>query len=207
MAQRGKGRDTRVGHFCRIKSHGLEKCSLQQVPKWIWTEQGCWRKGVALVVSHIHEGAWLGVASPEALVICAVPVSEAPGTRGRGSHPMLCVTLRDALDARGNPSLTYSRDADRTATEGGKGWDVGSCPSGFCVDYQGQRWHPAFLLKSHQQPHFLLFADTTVIFTASCCSYTKRGLWVQVQRKKIATAGVDELLGERRCYFSCKCCY
>lgn len=80
--------------------------------------------------------------------------------------------------------IAVNADSERTTIEGSKILDVGSCPFGFCADYQGQRWHPAFLLRTHQQLHFLLFADATVIFTASCCSYTKRGLWVQVQRKK-----------------------
>lgn len=154
---------------------------------------------------------WLGSGISKDFGDLCRPCEWNTGQKGqRFSYAGLPVTLRGwkhCPPAEIPAWLTAaSADSQRTATEGRKILDVGSCPFGFCVDYQGQCWHPAFLLRAHQQLHFLLFADTTVIFTATGCSYTKRGLWVQVQKKKIAAAGVGELFEEGRCYFSCKCC-
>lgn len=113
-AQRGKGREARIGHFCRIRTSGLEKRSLHQHPKWIWTEQGCWRKGVALVVSHTHDGACLCLTQERHLHsgdLCRPRAKH----RGEGAEVILlwvaCDTVEtDALHACRNSSLTYSRE-------------------------------------------------------------------------------------------------
>lgn len=99
-----------------------------------------------------------GVVSPETLVICVIPVSALLGRRGRGCLTLGCVCWCGEGCAahwqKFQPDTAMNTDSLRTASEGGKLLDVGSCPFGFSTDYQRQHWCSAFLLRTHQAATF-----------------------------------------------------
>lgn len=144
VTQRGKGWELSVGNLCRVKSRGLGKCWLLQSAEWIWAKMQKKRCFVGCV-THLWRFLLVydfGGASPDMLVVCAVPGSEAEGKRQRLSGSRLCVTLwrwmRCTPAGIPAPLTAVRADSQRTATEGGKILDVGSCPFGFCAEYWGQ---------------------------------------------------------------------
>lgn len=144
VTQRGKGWELSVGNLCRVKSRGLGKCWLLQSAEWIWAKMQKKRRFVGCV-THLWRFLIVydfGGASPDTLVVCAVPGSEAEGKRQRLSGSRLCVTLwrwmRCTPAGIPAPLTAVRADSQRTATEGGKILDVGSCPFGFCAEYWGQ---------------------------------------------------------------------